>query len=426
MLVSLGRIGQIGTPARHKAGAPLAERIVATRGRTAQGEQTVFSSRSIAVGRERIIIGEDCAAIKVRYLAWIQLAADPGERPITNAVTIQAVGLEKADGSLTVPMLFAGAATALLDPTSTDKFMDTDYLPATALGLSKFSRGEEYFIRTQANCGATNSKYPVNNRLQQPGEGNVVYAVGTSGAPTAYGTGAVTTGTGIVSTHSVTPQAVFGRTSGRVRAYVALGDSLTDETNDANTTDKAGRGFAQRAALDASGLNPLGNVVHGIGGSTLKAFATNTSLRSLVYQNVDTAVLCLGTNDVSDVASTPENMRDYARQVRAQLAAGGVKRIIQLLPATRVTAATATLAPADQVVYDANWDTGGLMDQFRAAVAPDVGSQHLDVLLDARDYICDASDRRKFASGMVHTDGLHWVAAAHVLIAQAVRAAILG
>lgn len=240
-------------------------------------------------GRSYFFIGSgDMSRLRLSFTSWLLAAANI--TLYTDDYTIVKVTIEK-DGATslanTCQVTFGtlsgtpGSRTALITAGSTDQQSD-DILPS-AFGLTKFTVGDKYWIRSEvsvASAGLHLPKGPILNTLGGEISGTIDPATFVGGAVDSWGAMAFTSGFG--SYQSLYVPIVLGSfVTGDPPTYLACGDSLVVGQND---TFGLLQGGIQRAWFDSNGTsNPLGGLKAALGGSTADMWNVTNSTKPQAY-----------------------------------------------------------------------------------------------------------------------------------------------
>lgn len=298
----------------------------------------------------------DMSELKLVFLGWYTENISFFEN-YPNAYSIVKCALEKDGATSSVPVTFGGLRTKTIAAGDTD--ITSDSISPDAFGLSKFTRGDKYWVRLEVSVSAAGQHLP---------RGDLIYtsygaAVGLAIDPASF-VGGVVDGYGSMSfvsgwqnfQYPLTP-IVIGRPMASAVHPVAIGDSIISGATD---TTAANGGFGwSRSLTDADGVsNPRGGLKIGTSGGTGAAWNSGTYAKPqalLKYATV--AVEEFGTNVfiTAQPASVAQAILD---PIWTKLAAEGLPIVrTKLVPRTTSTDSWATAA--NQTPSNAAWLSGG-------------------------------------------------------------------
>ena len=261
-----------------------------------------------------------------------------GNSDITNAVSIDAVCLERASPASFQAVTFSGSRSISLAAAARD--IQSDEISATAFGLPYFTRGDLYYVRIRWSVAAAGMQWASSRNSQENG---VQCAWRYDPAATTLtnfdGTGAFTvTGTALTGESEAKGLCplVLGRfVSAGAKVFLSYGDSILEGTNypDAPT-------YVQYALENASsGKYAHGEVTAG-GSDQLDFSGTNyRQFELLKYANV--LVDELGTNGPTMNAGSISAFAQIYNNARS----AGIQKIVRayLLPRTSCALTTTSL-----------------------------------------------------------------------------------
>ncbi len=384
---------------------------------------TQTPGRTNHINRVRVTIGSgDYSELR---LVWgnFYMSLDPTDN--ATVLTVVKAAIENSAGTGTVPITFGGSRSKVL--ASGDYDIVSDAVLPSAFGLTKFTRGEQYWLRFEMTQPDTLGTFPRTESLrtavsgQQVGFYDPAVTTLNNGVD---GTGTITvTGTAITSTTTGYRPMVVGRfVSGDARTYIGVGDSVLMGQGGGTPG-----GFFQMAMFDVDGTsNPVSSINFGVASASTTSWltATNAKCRAyLKYCNTMVEEFCgndigpTGAGDVLEIQSNMQTIWGYFRAVQP----GGLIIRTKTLPHTDSTDSWATLA--NQTIRP-EWGAGQkaeAMDNFFDA--------QLGVGVDyvvQKTAVSDPTDLYKWAvTGAANyntADGVHPSLAGHTTFAAGLRA----
>lgn len=374
--------------------------------------------------RSQLVIGADCTELKLLFTNWYAGASAVTDN--SNAVDIVKVSLEKVSGgSAYTTVNFSGARTATLSA-GQESLLSDSILPA-AFGLSKFTRGESYFVRVHDRVASAGHAW-VSSRdgstITGATDYALVYDIATATVGDVDGTGNIaSSGTGRTAANIAGPIVLCRPVDASVSVFVAVGDSITEHTSGSQGQIQGWFGASLWDAGytngPAAGTNPRPGLNLGRGQSVAALWSTGsyTKLRALLqYGNV--LIDNYGINGTGTAPSYPE-VQAIWNEARGR----AYKKIIRhkLLPRTTSTDSWATAGNQTKV---AGYLGGGEFLLFNDFLASQLGVK-IDLLIlnaDVRDTDGDkwlSNGTAAYATG----DGLHPNNTTHGLIGANARAA---
>lgn len=215
--------------------------------------------------------------------------------------TIQSASLEKDGTSLYAPITFNGLRSVTL--AAGDYDIQSDAISPAPFGLTKFSRGELYWIRAIITVPTTSGRIPFGGRAiaQRTGTSFTWYNPSTYTITNGVdSTGAITgTGTSYYARSAGWNPILLGRfTSGDPMTVFGCGDSIHFGQGD-TTAVPNGYGIFGRSCVDADGVsNARANINFNRIGSSTGDFTTGYPWMRNYMKYCNTLVDNYGTNDL--------------------------------------------------------------------------------------------------------------------------------
>lgn len=417
----------LGTALAFSSQQPL--RTIATENRIFYATNSRAKTKHIA--RARFTVAGDASEMVLNFAnLWLNLTG-VGATNTGNAITVTKVAVEKDGTSQFSPVLFAGGRSTTLSDGQYDVLSDP--LMPSAFGLSKFSRGEHYWIRVELDIPLTTDKVPQTFRSTSSLAGtkfawlDPAVSTLTNGVD---GVGAFTvTGTGLdEQAYGYMPMMLGRFISANVNSFVCIGDSEHFGTGDTVSVNAGnGYGMFQRAMTAGDDLtDPLPSINLARLSCSTPQF-NNDWIRSY-YKYANILVDELGTNDIGlgtgNVTTIQNNLLAIYSSFKAVQTNGKIVRTY-LLPRTTSTDSWATL---ENQANPAGWGEGqhsNLMNNWFDA-------RKLDGTVNAvvgRSSMNDAASIYKWAvngsANYMTADGLHPTMVGHVIRGAELRAVFL-
>lgn len=320
------------------------ERIVGTNGRTNNALNAASATKTAFQTRAAFYVGADTAYVKLTFDNWAINALGGDDVP-PGALTLDKVAVESAALTVYTPLLFSGGRAVAIPAGSTAV---SDALPASAFGLTKFTRGERYWVRVTGHVAATTGQIPMGRQFNPTGYRSSVFDPATAVDQTDA-TGAMTAQTGeTFSGAGLSFTAVLGRpVSSAIPSLVGVGTSIADNTADDNTVVSTA-GFLSRAAFDATFGHPVPLLNLGRGGSAAAGFVGSLTRKAFYFDYADALIDEYGTNDIQSTGLGDEpSLETNVAALWAAARAHGITRVIRTKLIPRATASSdswATLA----------------------------------------------------------------------------------
>lgn len=411
--------------------------FAATGGRIGYGRANPTQSggsRYCFVVRAPIQITADCEWLEFhwdnQYFQNTTLTANGSNRELV------AYALEKFDGSSYAPITFDnGSINKIIAPNG---HATSDRLYPSAFGLTKFTKGEKYYMRLKERV-FVGGYHIISSYARQ-----VTAAIGTNmiaqyydeateSGVNIYSTGAIPSQTGQFTTGAAHPfpQAIVGKyvTPGEA-SIINVGDSIDWGFADlqSNIPNIAGPGYFDRSTVDDSGVADICAMTAAIPGTT--SIGTNVPLITQYLQYANILWYGPGVNDINTLGSNPVTsiypnmiaLWDVAR-------AAGVKRIAKrgLLPYTSSTDSWRTLG--NQTI-NPRFAMGGDGDALEAQMQAYVANGTIDAFYHVYSGVSDPTTRYAWltdgtTSNWITSDGVHPDSTGYPLMRTDARAALL-
>lgn len=385
------------------------------------GITTTSGTQLRRTSRSKIIIGADCTSLKFmvpnKYVAAAAITSNG------NAVTINKMALEKVTGGAAyAACTFSGAASGT--NSAGNAWLTSDEVFPSAFGLSKFSRGEEYWLRMDEQVTTAGHKFvclretgSVSSSASTPSNFSVLYDSATATISDVYGTGGITnTGTGR-TTCEMACVITLGKMDATESVFVGVGDSIIEHLSDSVSHTM---GLFGRALFDAGlSANPRPGLNLGRGSSASSLWqASGASFLTdmLAYANV--MIDDYGTNGPGTAPTYPEN-----NAIWSAARALNYKKVIRLALLPRASSTDAFVTEANQTV-DAGFAGGASLTLFQTYLTNN--AVLFDSLLPLTSIRAGSNTNKWVVNGVANygsADGLHPEDAACELVAVDLRAA---
>ncbi|WP_253275188.1 structural cement protein Gp24 [Xanthomonas vasicola] len=346
-----------------------------------------------------------------------------------NTLPIQGASLEL--GGVIRPISFGGQQGVTLADGAND--VTSDALVPADFGLQVFARGSIAYVKLLVMFDSASASFLCNSSAR---------AVSQSGARVAWFDPTVTTssdvyaagqwsasGTAVASRSNGYVPKLIGRHASAAKVWITLGDSISQGTGDAGSTNRvAGLGWMSRATRDAADADTsqvayMSMAVQGSASTLPVADARFATLAKYATH----ATVMYGTNDLGNngTGTTLAVMQSRLGAVYSLLRSNGVQKILagHLLPRTTTTDSWATEANQTYSGGTGGWDGTGIPAQLNAWLTSQVGSgvdavQHWASIRGSDELKWLVNGNASYAT----TDGTHPTTATYGLMATDVRA----
>lgn len=321
-------------------------KVATTHNRVHRANLTLTGAFDRIATRVQHIMGRDTDNLVLSFHNfWV---AQTATNDASNPYTIESLSIQNEAGTVTIPVTFNGGNSSITLAVG-DVDIQADPILPSAFGLSKFSRSEKYWIKFIISYGLT-AGYVVNNQAigDVVGQQSFRFGAGTTITSGTYANGAFTTSGDAVGNlpNNYVSVFVLGRPSNIFeKSIIALGDSLTEVTNDTANGGVFGRGAYQRAMRTSTSTDPRPFLNLGTGGSFSTNLTTNRTYALAYFKYADIGIEAYGTNDAA-VGFTAAQIYANLENLWNLLKAAGVTKIIRpkYWPRTASTDNYATLA----------------------------------------------------------------------------------
>lgn len=303
---------------------------------TFQARKTVASADGFGWNFPHIL-GSDRRSLRVAIPAWYQ--TNIAEVDLGNDISIESIAIN--NGTTTVPVNFSGSRTATL--VNGTEMLVSDPIPASAFGLSKFSRGETYWCK--GKVGFTSGQYMLDNCAARVGD---IANCQTFFYIKASTTVSTTDATGVFTFTGSTPTQEFwafnpwlgGQAMERVDTPCAIGNSILKDGG--NTHGIYGRGPFQLGMQSGSDSLPIPACNLSCGGANLILYSGFNKWKTpAAWANIT-----IDNNGINDIlGGTPQATMEsrFTTIWAACAAAGHTKRVsFGIMPVTSSTDSWAT------------------------------------------------------------------------------------
>ncbi|HOO50579.1 MAG TPA: hypothetical protein PLK94_04735 [Alphaproteobacteria bacterium] len=374
--------------------SPLPLRTVVTQNRVQAGTETRGGADS-QITRYFVVFGQDCSSICLSLNGWTQSGSGGagGEINVPNSVHVQKIAV--VYNSTNAPATWSGSRTFEITSGAVDQ--KSDEIPASAFGVSKFTKGDILELRCHTKVDVAGvdvipyTAAKVNDYTGQTQQTTLFLSTDYT-VDNIDGTGVITfTGAGSLQTRSngFRPM-VWGRPLVDQPSFVVVGDSIAESVNDNATyamgtglsTDPIrihGVGYMQRAMRDTSNttasLKPCLNLARS---SAASFHFTGSNVKSKqLYKYARFGIDELGTND-------PDNatIQTHVATIWSDMRAAGIEKIIRTDLCVRTTSTDNWTTEANQTYLDARWQSGGEIEDLRTWFDTKLADNTIDYILD--------------------------------------------
>lgn len=259
-----------------------------------------------------------------------------------NDYTIVSMAIEK-DGGTYAPVTFSGGRSQVVTSGAIEVLSDA--LLPSAFSLSKFTKGEKYWMRIEYSVASTGLKFMQNyiSYAQMPGSGSLGVAMNGSSVVSAVDATGTMTYSSIQNFGNFYTPIVLGRfVSGDPKTIIGIGDSIIQGTGDTNANGQSG-GFSQ-ALTDADHLsNPIAGATFGYSGSVASLWSGANSSFILNYlKYAKYAVDEYQTNKFQSLNNNLATAKSEVLTLWTSLANAGITTVLRTKIHPRTTDATNT------------------------------------------------------------------------------------
>jgi hypothetical protein len=360
---------------------------------------TVSGTKTRLKGYRTYTLGNNPSTeIALAFSNWYISSDATAENSIPVGNTLQKIGI--VINGIEVPITFASARSRAMAAGETLFFSDT--LFPSSFGLTQFAAGQTVQYRFMMDVATSGLTYATTQ-----GREAILLEAGYIYDP------AVTPGDDIDSTSAMTvpsgattlafcpfkPVMIVGRFTTKTVSKFTLGDSKADGVGDfpagstfgSPATTLSGGSWMRRADF-AAGIAYTNCTLTS---RAVANYASNHAKTVALYPYHSDGVNELGINDASSNATT---VQTNLRGIWADMKAGGIKRVVQVIFGTETTSTDHFSTVANQTALTA-FTSSGNAATIRANIAADLsaGTHGLDATFDERPVLCDGTDPTKWA-----------------------------
>lgn len=397
-------------------------------------------------GRYPVWIGSgDCSELRVllnNITIDVNNVTSPG-----NTLTITDVFIESAVNPASVRVTFDGGSNGRTLANGEYDVVSDALLPS-AFGLTKFTRGEKYYVRISGYIPNTGTaKMPI-MRFADSSECSANYFNPATGNCTNLsGTGSLTWSGTKVFTRGYQPIILGKFISGDPRTWLGIGDSIFDGAgDDLGASQAVGSGYFARAMhTPTPNTSAVGGINFGESSGVAEAWVgsgggTPRPALFAMTKYCSGAVCEYGTNAFDNAALLNTSQMNYVYNhepalwaaLRANASAvngASAFKVVRTLLMPRTTTPTDN-TPAGQTIYGPKWDVGGNVDDFNARILTAVGTT-VDVAYNPASLVrydpssAANTNYHKWLNGLANTtDGVHPVGLTHIALAAELAAVL--
>lgn len=390
---------------------------------------TMSGTRTNFIQRFPIVIGS--GNLKTIAASFYNAAVNTQTTDLSgNAYTIESAAIESQSLGISKPLTFSGSRSITVPDGGTD--IVSDELDCSEFGLSKFTRGEIYWIRFRLSVAAVGMKFPrgqLSNSFWPAGTVGYYFDPAITTPSPVDGVGALTyTGTAPSTLPIPWAPVIIGRYFDRdPETWMIVGDSIVNGATDTTATNGV-VGFTRRAMWDADGIsNPVSHFNAGKPGGQANAWTTaNSPLVKAYFKYARFGLEEYGTNTFA--AGPSGNLsfgKSQSQAIWTAMKAAGIEKVVRtyLLPRTDSTDSWATEANQSGFGGGTNWTAAGDVATFNAWLDTRIGAEldyviHMDSVRGSDPYKWKTDGTANYATD----DGTHPKAATYILMANELRA----
>lgn len=334
------------------------------------------ASRNMQASRQPYIIGQDATSLVFSANNW--LFGTTAEENNLNSITIVEAALETS--SATYPIYWGGNRSVFL--AAGDNNVQSDPLAASTLGLAKFSRDEQYWIKMIISVPNSADSVPYSS----------MQAADRTGGQTLWYLSSTVTldvdATGTFPTANTESRSqgfrllMLGYPVVDSASFLTIGDSIAVGIGDATQNGGIGRGFIQRAMCNVasgSGPNtvPVDSYAHmnfGRSGIAILAFNNGTKWKSfLPYARV--AIDQILTNNVT--GTSVATLQGYETTLWGIFRSAGYQKIMRTELLVRTSSTDNYATTANQTPFS-GWGSGSTVPQMNTWYPTKVSDSTID------------------------------------------------
>ena len=314
----------------------------------------------------------DAASLTLSFKNWYIL----GSSVINNANTVDIVACSVQYNGVSVPAYFSGSRSITLAVDANDIQAATLY--PSDFGVTSFPRGARLWVKMKASVANTTHTFPTSLKLTSGGLQSYYYtpAATTMSDVDALGQFAYT-GTAPQSRQNVmSPWALGTFVSGDPIVRLHHGDSISQSLYDTGT-NLYGDGWFQRSLSQADYSLPEAGMNFSVSGTQMVAAYIDARIMAY-YKYANRGSFMYGANDfgTSGTGTPLAVMQGRVNTVCANMktAPSRITKIIGGYVLPRATSTDLWVTEANQTVSSAEWDVGGITDQYNSWLASKVGT----------------------------------------------------
>lgn len=370
------------------------------------------------------VIAEDMEYLVLSDNTWFHTASSQGV--IGNDFIIEERSLISESQNIAVPVTWPDGSTS---KTIRSGYADyhTNKIYPSSFGLTKFTKGEVYYIKEINSVPVAGDRYPIQGRYAVSQIGlNTQTAVYNPASTTPSNVNEVgqftATGTALSNiTYAYRPFVLGKPVNASAISIIGIGDSITYGSGDTGTPQIHGIGYLQRAIREGGDYIPCINN----GRNSITAANTNIwTYWRFFLRYANTAVVALGTNDMSS-GPTLATLQSRIQTTWDIVKHGRVSKIIEVPLLTNTTSTDNYLTTTNQTI-NSNWVT--VPSQFNDWLATKVTDLTIDGVID-RSGVVDATEPYKWGvdgvtTRLYNSDTVHPNANGCSVLGTATRTAI--
>lgn len=359
----------------------------------------------------------DMSQLVLSFSGW-SLSTSGALTTPTGSYTILSAAWESVNLAVSVPIYFGGSRSKTISALDTD--IQCDPILPSAFSLSKFTRGEQYFLRINVQVSVVGNTVPVNTAgVMYTGESAIGFALGSSNVDPVDSTGIRGVNSGDAGSGYRVAHILLGKfVTGDPVTIMGIGDSIMYGLNDDVNPIF---GYFQKSLFDANLTSGhRGGCNFGISSGVANAWSSGNSALVCSY-------LKYGKHAIEEYGTNGGTVAQ-SQAIWNALRAANVGKIIRTRVTPRTTTTNSWMTPAGQT-YNAAYQPGQQKAIFNTDLQALLGIG-FDTYFDCA-AVVDSVDPWKWAgdgttANLMTDDGLHPSTNGHSLLAASLRTIYAG
>ncbi len=349
-----------------------------------------IAGRNRQATRQPYVIGQDATDLVFSAKNWLLGSSEENN---TNSITIVEAALETA--SATYPILWSGNRSVVL--AAGDNDVKSDPLTAAMVGLSKFSRDEQYWVKMIVSVPNTGDSIPYTSFQAGDKSGTAVLWYDSASLTLDVDATGQFPLSGVDFRSQGYRLIMLGHPVDDDASFLTVGDSIATGIGDGSANGSIGRGYIQRAMCDGTSSTPVDsypNLNFGRSGIGLNGFTTGTKWQSYIPYARIAIDQALTNNVTTDSVAT---MQGLEATLWGQFRTGGIEKIMKAELLTRATSTDNWATTANQTVQS-GWENGGKVPQLNTWFPTKVSDSTINYFVSGlRSVIVDGTATDKWA-----------------------------